>query len=42
LRHDPIKALGEIVNAIDEYMSWPILGEEGVRIRVNVDAIGVG
>jgi hypothetical protein len=42
-RHDdPMKAVGEIVNAIREYRSWPILGEDGVRIRVNLDAIGVG
>jgi hypothetical protein len=42
-RHDdPMKASGEIVNAIREYRNWPIIGEGGVRIRVNIDAIGVG
>jgi hypothetical protein len=42
-RHDdPMKAVGEIVNAIREYRNWPIIGEDGVRIRVNIDAIGVG
>lgn len=42
-RHDdPMKAVGEIVHAICEYRGWPILGEDGIRIRVNIDAIGVG
>lgn len=42
-RHDdPMKSVGEIISCIGEYRPIPTRGDNGVRVRVNIDAIGVG